>query len=87
METVGSLVDKLSINELKIYHMKEQLERLDVDEKFKRDCEFRISILNIQRDDLKTELQTLMEDVLSGRKKFKLYRQMKMYNDQKYRKN
>ena len=85
METVGSLVDKLSINELKIYHMEEQLARVDVDENFKRDCSFRISILKEQRSDLTEELRALMDDVLSGRKKFKLYRQMKMYNDKKYK--
>lgn len=87
METVGSLVDKLSINELKIYHMEEQLARVDVDENFKRDCSFRISILKEQRSDLTEELRALMDDVLAGRKKFKLYRQMKMYNDKKYKTN
>ncbi|MBQ7198208.1 MAG: DUF4254 domain-containing protein [Selenomonadaceae bacterium] len=87
METVGSLVDKLSINELKIYHMEEQNRRNDVDEKFHEDCNLRLSILKVQRDDLREELQTLIDDVLAGRKKFKLYRQMKMYNDKKYRKN
>ncbi len=87
METVGSLVDKLSINELKIYHMEEQNRRIDVDEKFHEDCNLRLSILKMQRDDLREELQSLMDDVLAGRKKFKLYRQMKMYNDKKYRKS
>lgn len=87
METVGSLVDKLSINELKIYHMEEQNRRIDVDEKFHEDCNLRLSILKMQRDDLREELQILMDDVLAGRKKFKLYRQMKMYNDKKYRKS
>ena len=87
METVGSLVDKLSINELKIYHMEEQNRRNDVDEKFHEDCNLRLSILKVQRDDLREELQTLIDDVLAGRKKFKLYRQMKMYNDKKYLKN
>ena len=86
METVGSLVDKLSINELKIYHMEEQNCRTDVDEKFQEDCDLRLKILRVQRDDLTEELQTLIDDVLAGRKKFKLYRQMKMYNDKKYRK-
>ena len=86
METVGSLVDKLSINELKIYHMEEQNCRTDVDEKFHEDCDLRLKILRVQRDDLTEELQTLIDDVLAGRKKFKLYRQMKMYNDKKYRK-
>ncbi len=87
METVGSLIDKLSINELKIYHMEEQNSRIDVDEKFHEDCNLRLSILKMQRNDLREELQTLIDDVLAGRKKFKLYRQMKMYNDKKYRKS
>ena len=80
METVGSLVDKLSINELKIYHMNEQYERKDVDELFLRDCKMRLSILMEQRNDLKEELQTLLDDIISGKKKFKTYRQMKMYH-------
>ena len=67
METVGSLIDKLSINELKIYHMNE------------------LNILKMQRKDLSEELQTLMDDVLSGRKELKLYRQMKMYNEKKFK--
>ena len=87
METVGSLVDKMSINELKIYHMEEQVRRNDVDKNFLEDCEMRLAILREQRSDLREELQTLIDDVLSGKKKFKLYRQMKMYNDKKYKMN
>lgn len=85
METVGSLIDKLSINELKIYHMKEQLEREDVGGKFKKDCQNRLAILSTQRSDLESELQELLDDVLSGRKKLRLYRQMKMYNEKKFK--
>lgn len=85
METIGSLIDKLSVNELKIYHMREQAERNDVDKAFLDDCRFRLSILETQRNDLTEELQTLMDDVRSGRKTLRLYRQMKMYNEKKYR--
>lgn len=85
METVGSLIDKMSINELKIYHMTEQTQRDDISDEFRRDCLSRLDILKIQRVDLKEELQELMNDVSSGRKKFKLYRQMKMYNDKKFK--
>lgn len=86
METIGSLIDKLSINELKIYHMNEQLERTDVDQEFKDNVSSRLDILLIQKKDLKEELQSFMDDVLAGRKKMKMYRQMKMYNDSKYKK-
>lgn len=85
METVGSLIDKLSINELKIYHMKEQSIRDDVDDEFCRDCRNRLGILMVQRDDLKTELQELIEDVIAGKRQLKVYRQMKMYNEKKYK--
>ena len=85
METVGSLIDKLSINELKIYHMSEQLAREDVDEVFRRDCKGRLDILLVQRSDLEIELEELMDDVLKGRKKLRLYRQLKMYNEKKFK--
>lgn len=85
METVGSLIDKLSINELKIYHMKEQDLRDDMDSDFHADCKARLDILYAQRKDLEEELQELLDDVLSGRKKLRLYRQMKMYNEKKYK--
>lgn len=85
METVGSLIDKLSVNELKIYHMNEQAAREDVSREFKRDCENRLAILSAQRSDLESELQELLDDVLSGRKKLRVYRQMKMYNEKKFK--
>ena len=85
METVGSLIDKLSINELKIYHMTEQKNRDDVDDAFREDCENRLQILTTQREDLAEELQQLMNDVVSVQKSFKVYRQMKMYNEKKFK--
>lgn len=85
METVGSLIDKLSINELKIYHMTEQRDRDDIDDAFRQDCDNRLEILQVQRDDLKKELQALMSDVMSGRKRLKLYRQLKMYNEKRFK--
>ena len=85
METVGSLIDKMSINELKIYHMIEQSKRDDITEEFRKDCLSRLDILKMQRNDLKDELQQLMNDIASGKKQLKLYRQLKMYNDKKYK--
>lgn len=85
METVGSLIDKLSINELKIYHMTEQANRDDISKKFLIDCKNRLKILYLQKEDLTNELQELMDDVAAGRKEFKVYRQMKMYNEKKFK--
>lgn len=85
METVGSLIDKLSINELKIYHMNEQKNRQNVTKEFQDECSEKINILELQKKDLKNELETLIDDVSKGNKTFKVYRQMKMYNEKKYK--
>lgn len=84
-ETIGSLVDKISIIELKIFHMGKQIERQDANEEHKRKCSERLSIMREQRDDLAEELSELTTAVLSGRKRLKVYRQFKMYNDPAYR--
>jgi hypothetical protein len=66
-ETIGSLVDKLSIVELKIYHMREQAERTDRPAGFREACLGRISVMHEQRDDLAAELTQLVEDIAAGR--------------------
>jgi hypothetical protein len=84
-ETVGWLADKLSIVELKIYHMQEQSERADKDEEFRAKCTQKLAVLREQRDDLSAEIGALIRDVISGRVVPKVYRQFKMYNDAQYR--
>jgi hypothetical protein len=84
-ETVGWLADKLSIMELKIYHMAEQAERRDATEEFRSQCADRLAVLRLQRDDLAAELTTLLGDIAAGRVVPKVYRQYKMYNDPRYR--
>jgi hypothetical protein len=84
-ETVGWLADKISIMELKIYHMQEQAERQDATPAFREQCREKLGILELQRDDLAAELDTLLRDVASGRVVPKVYRQFKMYNDPQYR--
>jgi hypothetical protein len=84
-ETVGWLADKLSIVELKIYHMQEQADRTDAAAEFRERCEGRLEVLRLQRDDLAAELTQLLSDVTTGRVVPKVYRQFKMYNDPQYR--
>lgn len=85
METVGSLIDKISINELKIYHMEEQQSREDVSVEFRNDCANRLQILTEQRNNLAEELQQLLDDIWSGRRQLRIYRQMKMYNEKRFK--
>ena len=86
-ETVGWLADKLSIIELKIYHMREQAQRDDATEQFRAQCEARLSVMFEQRDDLASELTALVSDMAGGRVVPKVYRQFKMYNDPQYRRS
>jgi hypothetical protein len=84
-ETIGSLADKLSIVELKIYHMREQVGRAEADAAHRARCAERVAVLESQRDDLAAELAELWERVRAGTYRPKVYRQFKMYNDPRYR--
>ena len=86
-ETLGSLTDKISIIELKIYHMREQVSRDDVTADFRERCEARLEVMAEQRDDLAREFTQLAGDMASGRVVPKVYRQFKMYNDPQYRRD
>ena len=84
-ETLGSLTDKITIMELKRHYMTRQTERADVSEAHRQQCREKLAVLTEQRDDLVAEIDRLFEDVMTGRKRMKVYRQFKMYNDPKYR--
>jgi hypothetical protein len=84
-ETIGSLVDKITIIELKIYHMREQAARKDVAADFRARCDARLEVMREQRDDLARELTQLASDISVGRVAPKVYRQFKMYNDPQYK--
>ena len=81
-ETPGSIIDRLSINALKIYHMDEEIQRLDVTDEHWKKCSGKLAVLQDQRNDLKKSLETLLADLSSGKKRLKVYQQMKMYNDE-----
>jgi hypothetical protein len=84
-ETIGSLADKISIIQLKIFHMREQLARADATEEHKAACAAKLGVMNVQLSDLGAEMTQLVSDVAAGRVKLKIYRQFKMYNDPRYR--
>lgn len=84
-ETVGSLVDKICIAGLKIYHMSEQRDRPDVDDQFRATCEQKLTVMHQQQDDLSEELTALLDAIADGSVVPKVYRQFKMYNDPAYK--
>ncbi|MGC4007043.1 MAG: DUF4254 domain-containing protein [Pirellulales bacterium] len=80
-ETPGAIIDKLSIMSLRLYHMHEQVERTDASPEHTAKVRDRLEILHAQYDDLSDALVDLVVDLAQGRKRLKLYRQFKMYND------
>ena len=80
-ESPGLIVDRLSILALKIYHTREEADRDDAPTGHEERNRSRLAILEEQRADLAHCLDALWRDTLAGTRRFKLYRQLKMYND------
>ncbi len=80
-ESPAWAIDRLSILMLKIWHMREEVERKEASEEHIQKCQMRLNILNEQLVDLSTSIDELLADIEAGNKKMKVYRQMKMYND------
>jgi cell division protein FtsB len=80
-ETPGLMIDRLSILALKIFHTREEAHRETATGAHRQRNAERLALLEEQRADLAACLDSLWADVLDGKRRFKLYRQMKMYND------
>jgi hypothetical protein len=80
-ESPAWAIDRLSILALKIYHMKEQVQRTDVEEDHLYTVTQKFEVLLTQRTDLTQAIGDLLDDLKAGRRIMKVYRQMKMYND------
>jgi hypothetical protein len=74
-------VDRLSILALKIYHMHEEATRKDASQEHQMACQAKLDVLLEQRVDLSTAINQLLTDIENGDKYMKVYKQMKMYND------
>ena len=80
-ETPGMMADRLSILALKLYHMRLEASRSTATEEHRRKCSDKAAVLEEQLGDLKRCLQELLDQLLAGSRRFKIYRQFKMYND------
>ena len=80
-ESPAWALDRLSILELKIYHMRIEANRADASETHRASCKSKLSVLIQQRDDLSLAIDELLEEISKGKKYMKTYKQMKMYND------
>jgi hypothetical protein len=81
-ESPAWAIDRLSILALKIYHMQQEAERAGASEEHRLACSEKLAVLLQQRKDLSEAIDTLMKDIENGNKYMKVYKQMKMYNDE-----
>ncbi|TRW22140.1 DUF4254 domain-containing protein [Flavobacterium zepuense] len=81
-ESPAWALDRLSILALKIYHMNEEATRPDASPEHRAKCNEKLAVLLEQKKDLSTAIDDLLSDIENGEKFMKVYKQMKMYNDE-----
>jgi hypothetical protein len=80
-ETPGSVIDRLSIMSLRVFHLKEQLRRTDAGPEHGQRVSQRLERCFLQHADLSQSLTELLNDLFTGQKILRVYHQFKMYND------
>jgi hypothetical protein len=80
-ETPGSVIDRLSIMALRIYHLDEQLLRTDAPAGHVESVQRKLVACMIQHNELSSALQRLLDQIGAGKVRHRTYRQYKMYND------
>jgi len=80
-ESPAWAIDRLSILALKIYHMSEEATRNDASADHLEKCQQKLEVLKEQKQDLSVAIDQLLSDIEKGHKYMKVYKQMKMYND------
>jgi hypothetical protein len=80
-ESPAWALDRLSILALKIYHMREEVERSNASKEHVQKCQEKLDVLLEQKKDLSSAIDQLLLDIENGDKYMKVYKQMKMYND------
>ncbi|MGV9002519.1 DUF4254 domain-containing protein [Flavobacterium sp.] len=80
-ESPAWAIDRLSILALKIYHMKEEANRTEASAEHRAKCQEKLNVLLDQKNDMFISINDLLTDIENGDKFMKVYKQMKMYND------
>ena len=61
--------------------MNEEATREEASQEHRDKCQAKLNVLLEQRTDLSTAIEDLLADIENGDKFMKVYKQMKMYND------
>ncbi|MBV7440826.1 DUF4254 domain-containing protein [Weeksellaceae bacterium TAE3-ERU29] len=83
-ESPAWAIDRFSILALKVYHMREEANRENASDEHRGKSQEKLNVLETQKVDLGTAIEELIADLQSGEKKMKVYKQMKMYNDEDF---
>jgi hypothetical protein len=81
-ESPAWAIDRLSILVLKIYHMHEEANRAEASAEHRAKCLEKLNVLLEQKSDMISSIDQLLQDIENGDKYMKVYKQMKMYNDE-----
>jgi hypothetical protein len=81
-ESPAWAIDRLSILALKIYHMSEEANRVEATDEHRAKCQEKLNVLLDQKNDMFVSINDLLTDIENGDKYMKVYKQMKMYNDE-----
>lgn len=82
-ETVGGMIDRLSILALKIKAIAQLIQDAEAEPEMRHAHTLKLQRLQAQRTDLSFCLDALWTDAVAGRACFKVYRQFKLYNNPK----
>lgn len=81
-ESPAWAIDRLSIAALKVYHMRAEATRKEANTQHREACQEKCRILLAQQQDLMQAIDELLNDIAAGKKYMRVYKQMKMYNDE-----
>ena len=83
-ESVGNIIDRLSIGSLRTHVLGANTSFEDaLDFEFSESAE-KMALVSKARDDLKTSLKVLVEEILEGSRQNKIQYQIKLYNDPEF---
>jgi hypothetical protein len=65
-ETLGSLVDKLSIKSLRYWHLDESIQKEDISDTKTKELKAKLDLVNSQRQELRDEIDAFLVAALAG---------------------
>jgi len=78
-ETLGMLIDRLIVVNLKLWHWEEEARREDVGGEYLLQVQRARNLLNVQRNELIEEIDIKLKNFIEGKEKVKVIESLKIY--------